>query len=256
MNLVEFRNVSFRYDEEHPLICEQINVHFLSGETAVILGPNGAGKTTLLKMILGWLRPQAGTVIVGERDIGSYSGRERGRLMSLVPQSEHIPFEYSLIEYVLLGRIPYMKPLELPAKEQIGIARTSLERVGLDPDDSRPITILSGGERQLLMLARSLCQAPKLLILDEPTSHLDLANKKRLAEILSGLRTRGLTIILTTHEPDFAAAAADKLTLMNKNGIVASGEFSAVCTEDNLKETYGTDLTTKTVEGKRTIFWW
>lgn len=255
MELVKFQNVRFSYAPEYPCVLRDINLHFNAGRTGVILGPNGTGKTTLLKLILGWLRPQSGAVTIREQAVDEYTGRERGRLMSLVPQSEHIPFEYSLLEYVLLARIPYMKTLELPSGKHVKIAKRSLERVGLDPADPRPITILSGGERQLLLLARSLCQEPELLILDEPTSHLDLANKKKLAGILSQLRTGGLSVIMTTHEPDFAAAAGEDLVLMNNEGIVASGSMESTCTGELLSKTYGTEITTQTVAGKTTIFW-
>lgn len=256
MGRVSFQNVTFRYSPEHPLILRDIDLDFPAGKVSVILGPNGAGKTTLLKLILGWLRPQAGNVAINGKTVNNYTGRERGRLMSLVPQSEYIPFEYSLLEYVLLGRIPYMKPLELPGEKHLETAARALERAGLNPNDRRPITILSGGERQLLLLARSLCQEPELLILDEPTSHLDLANKKRLAGILSQLRRDGLTIIMTTHEPDFAAAAGEHLVLMNRSGIVANGTMDTTCTAEMLSRTYGTGVTVKTVEGKKTVFWW
>jgi iron complex transport system ATP-binding protein len=256
MAQVSFQNVTFRYSPEHPLLLRDIGLGFPAGKVSVILGPNGAGKTTLLKLILGWLRPQAGIVAINDKAVNDYTGRERGRLMSLVPQSEYIPFEYSLLEYVLLGRIPYMKPLELPGKTHLEIAARALERAGLNPNDRRPITILSGGELQLMLLARSLCQEPELLILDEPTSHLDLANKKRLAGILTNLRSEGLTVIMTTHEPDFAAAAGEHLVLMNWNGIVASGTMDTTCTAEMLSRTYDTDVTVKSIEGKKTVFWW
>jgi iron complex transport system ATP-binding protein len=256
MARVNFDNVSFRYSSEHPLILEKISLEFADGRITVILGPNGSGKTTLLKLILGWLRPQAGSVAVNGRPVQACTGRERGRMMSLVPQSEYIPFEYSLLEYVLLGRIPHMKTLEVPGRRHIEIAEQSLARVGLDPGDTRPITILSGGELQLMLLARSLCQEPELLILDEPTSHLDLANKKRLAGILANLQKEGLTVIMTTHEPDFAAAAGKDLVLMNRNGIVASGTMDTTCTAEMLSRTYDTGVTVKSVEGKKAVFWW
>lgn len=256
MDLVKLRSLTFRYRPDLPELFEGLHLGFEEGRSTGILGPNGVGKTTLLKLILGWLRPEEGTVSVRDRRVLDYTGRERGQLMSLVPQSEHIPFEYSLLEYVLLGRIPYMRTLELPRGEDLKIAEDAIRKVGLDPEDRRPITVLSGGERQLLLLARSLCQQPELLILDEPTSHLDLANKKRISRIVEDLCGGGLTVIMTTHEPDFAVSSADNLVLMGKGGIIASGKTGEVFTPELLSKTYDTGITTAVVEGKKTAFWW
>jgi iron complex transport system ATP-binding protein len=252
---IDIEHLGFRYIPGLPLLLEDVNLTFDKGTATVILGPNGAGKTTLLYLILGWLRPETGTVKISGNAVSSLSQSERGRLMSLVPQSEHIPFEYSMLEYVLLGRIPYLKPLELPKPQDFDIARQALLQVGLDPEDGRAITILSGGEKQLLFLARSLCQEPEILVLDEPSSHLDLHNKQRLLDILKSLHGKGMTIILTTHEPDFAVAAGDRATLMSNHRIVAAGSIKEIFTDKLLSEVYDSEIRTVDVDGRRITLW-
>ncbi len=256
MGLVSIRNMDFSYSPGKPRLFDRLSLDFNESEITVVLGPNGVGKTSLLKLVLGWLRPETGEVIVNGKAVNRYSGRERGQLMSLVPQSEYIPFEYSILEYTLLGRIPYMKTLELPSQDTIALVQEAIGRVGLDPEDPRPITILSGGERQLLLLARSLSQQPVLLLLDEPTAHLDLANKKRITHILEQLRGEGLTIIMTTHEPDVASSVADNVVLLGREGIIAHGKTNAVLTGELLSATYNTDITTETLGKRKMVFWW
>lgn len=252
---IQIDHLSFRYIPGQPFLLEDVNLTFEKGTVTVILGPNGAGKTTLLYLILGWLKPETGTVKIGGKAVSSLHQPERGRLMSLVPQSEHIPFEYSMLEYVLLGRIPYLKPLELPKPQDLDIARRSLRQVGLDPEDDRAITILSGGEKQLLFLARSLCQEPEILVMDEPSSHLDLHNKKRLLDILKRLHKNGMTIILTTHEPDFAVAAGDRAVLMSNHRIVAAGPVKDIFTDKLLTDVYDSEIRTVDVDDRRITLW-
>jgi len=254
--MIRFDKVSFRYTAETPRVLKDISINVAKGTITVILGPNGVGKTTLLQLILGWHRPETGAIWIKNKKLDAFTNRERGRLMSLVPQSEYIPFEYSLTEYVLLGRLPYLNPLEIPSQPHIELAEESIRQVGLDPNDHRPITILSGGERQLLLLARALCQQPEILILDEPTSHLDLSNKKNISDILLKLRDRGLTVVLTTHEPDFALAVGERLVLLNDGVLVAHGNMEDTFTEELLSKTYSAKITTKTIDGRKAAFWW
>ena len=203
--LLAFQDIAFRYQPHNGPVLRQLALEIQPGTITAILGPNGVGKTTLLHLTLGWLKPEAGQVRLAGKPLGSYSRHELGQWMALVPQSEHMPFDYSVIEYVLLGRAPYLKPLEMPGERDRLIARQAVEQVGLSGLEKRAITRLSGGERQLVLLARALAQQPRLLLLDEPTSHLDLSNKSRLLGLLQQLVAQGVTIMLTTHEPDVAA---------------------------------------------------
>jgi iron complex transport system ATP-binding protein len=178
-----------------------------------------------------------------------------GRIMGLVPQSEYISFEYSLLEYVLLGRAPHLGSLEMPSKKDFIIARESLETVGLAELAERPVTHLSGGERQLVMVARTLAQEPEIILLDEPTSHLDLANKIRLLGVLMELRDRGVTIIFTSHEPDMAASVSTHMALMRDGRIQYSGPVDEVLSGDHLSDVYGIPIKIEDCGDQKVIIW-
>lgn len=253
--LLSFQDVTFHYTtQSHPAL-RQLSLDIHHGAVTAILGPNGAGKTTLLHLALGWLKLQNGQVVLDGRPLSAYSRGELGRWMGLVPQSEHIAFEYSLLEYVLLGRAPYLKPLEMPGLQDCQIAGRALEQVGLGGWDGRSIDRLSGGERQLLLVARALAQEPRLLVLDEPTSHLDLSNKLRLLTILRELNDRQVTIMLTTHEPEVAVAVASHLVLMRGGQVLHTGPLAETFTSEHLSATYGVPVRVAQVEGRQIVLW-
>lgn len=225
------------------------------GTVTAILGPNGVGKTTLLNVALGWIAPWSGTVTISGRRLQEIPGHERGRLLSLVPQSDHIAFEYSILEYVLLGRAPYLRPMELPSAADIAAARAALDRVGMAEMASHGVLETSAGERQLVLLARSLAQDPQALLLDEPSAHLDLANKRRLVELLRRQADSGRTVILTVHEPEFAAVLATTVVLLHEGRVLAKGAPQGVLTGSLLSRLYGIPIEVHRA-GDRTLFAW
>jgi iron complex transport system ATP-binding protein len=252
---LSFHDVSFGYQTAEPVVLKGVSLNVPEGSVTAVLGPNGAGKTTLLHLALGWLRPQGGEVFLGGKPVHDYSQRERGRLMSLVPQKEHIPFEYSIIEYVLLGRAPYLTTLEMPGRGDYGIAMGSIESVGLDGMQERPISDLSSGERQLVLVARALTQQPRVMLLDEPTSHLDMRNKKRLIEIIGSQKALGRTVLFTTHELDVAARLADRVVLMRSGEVLRAGPLDEVLVNESVKEAYGLDVKVVDIAGKKIVLW-
>lgn len=253
--LLAFEQVSFQYRESQQAVFNNLSLSIAPQTITAILGPNGVGKSTLLALALGWRKPQDGKVLLAGRSLNTYSTSELGRWMGLVPQSEDPRFEYSLLEYVMLGRAPYLHPLEMPAEADYQIAHEALETVGMAHLQERSITTLSGGERQLVLVARVLAQKPRLLMLDEPTSHLDLSNKIRLLNILRSLMTQGMTVLLTTHEPEVAAAVATHLVLMRAGQVQHSGALEQEFTAERLSATYDVPVQVLRADGRRFIIW-
>ncbi len=253
--ILSLEHVSYSYNGNHHDALNDLNLEITDGSVTAILGPNGAGKSTLLHVILGWLLPTQGNIFLKGRPLHQYTRRQAGQMMALVPQMENMPFDYSLLEYVLLGRTPYLHPLESPREKDMKAAHHALAISGLSEMETRTVTSLSGGERQLVLLARALTQQPHIILLDEPTAHLDLANKSRLIKILSELHKTGSTIILTTHEPEAASAVASEIVLLRKGQILTNGLCEQVFTAENLTEAYGVPVRIINVDGQRVALW-
>ncbi len=254
-SLLKFDRVTFSYPLAKRPVMEDFNLEIEPGTITAILGPNGAGKTTLLHLALGWLKPQHGHILLNQDDLRCYSRRNLGQWMGLVPQSEHIAFEFSLLEFVLLGRAPFLPPLAMPGKEDQEIAAEALRLMGLSDMQNQSIISISGGERQLVLMARALAQQPRLLLLDEPTSHLDLSNKGRLVHMLRELSKKGVTILFTTHEPDIASALATHLVLMQKGEILKTGAMEDVFTNQDLSTLYQLPVKVIDVDGRKVAIW-
>lgn len=262
--ILSFHSVSFGYSHAFPVLRE-VDFDLHPGRIAAILGPNGAGKTTLLSLTLGWLAAWTGEIHLTGIPLGALSSRERGRLMALVPQSEHTPFDYTVLEYVLMGRAPHLPSLGMPSTSDIAIAHHALAQVGIDMLAERPVPQLSGGERQLMLLARALTQisdhpsnnspTPRLLLLDEPTAHLDLRNKVRLIQIMRRLRASGVTLLMTNHEPDVVLAVADDVLLMDAGQPSQFGTLDKVFTAEALSRTYGIPIRLEQVNGHQQVLW-
>jgi iron complex transport system ATP-binding protein len=254
-SIMSFRQVCFGYNRRTLPVIDGLDLTLKEGHITAILGPNGSGKTTLLYLALGWLKSWFGVVSLLGKPLECYSRRALGQQIALIPQSEYIPFEYTVLEYVLLARAPYLPPLGMPSHKDEETAYNALEKVGVAHLFSHSILAISGGERQLVLAARALAQEPKLLLLDEPTSHLDLSNKYRLVQILKGLRESGTTILMTTHEPDLALAVSDDTILMEKGRALLSGLTTEVVTGANLSRLYSVPVKILIVEGKNQVLW-
>jgi len=247
--ILSIRNLSFAYSVERPNAVDKVDFDILPNTVTAILGPNGAGKTTLLHLLLGLMTPRDGEILLDEKPIHTYSRRELSQWIGLVPQSESLQFEFTVLEYLLLGRAPYLGPLDQPGKEDIKIARQSLQTVGIGDLETRSVLTLSGGEQQLVTLARALTQQPKILLLDEPTSHLDLSNRNTTLRILDRLRVNNTTIVFTTHDPEAAALVADHLVLMRSGEVLNTGLMETTFTSEKLSNTYGTPVSVIRMDG-------
>ncbi|GIV64128.1 MAG: ABC transporter ATP-binding protein [Chloroflexota bacterium] len=253
--ILRFENVVYRYPDAAERALQGLSLDVPRGQVTAILGPNGAGKTTLLRLAYGRFQPLSGRIWLDGKPLGAYSRQELGRKVALVPQRETNPFAYSLLEYALLGRAPHLSPLQMPMAGDVEIALNALDTVGLLPLVERTVQSLSGGEFQLLLVARALAQQADLLLLDEPTSHLDLANKKRLVECLQNLVAGGTTILFTSHEPEVVAALADQVVLVRAGQVLSSGALEEIWQAERLSEVYGIPLQVHRFDGHRYLTW-
>jgi iron complex transport system ATP-binding protein len=252
-DMVSLSHLTYRYNGSRRSVIENLSLDIPTATTTAILGPNGSGKTTLLRLLVGVLRPQEGEIRFAGRPQGSFSRREMSQLVGLVPQDEHIPFDFSILEYVLLGRAPYLGPLAMPAEADYQVVREVLHTTGLGSLQDRPLPKLSGGERQLAVVARALAQQPRILLMDEPAAHLDLSNQGRLLSIMRNLVAAGTTLILTTHDPNLAAAVASFAVLLRGGEIVDAGPAGSVLTAEKLSATYRVPVQVFQVDGRRII---
>lgn len=247
--ILRIQNLTFSYTADRPSAVNEVGFEILPGTVTAILGPNGAGKTTLLHLLLGLEHARSGTILLDNKFIQQYSRRSLSQWIGLVPQSENIHFEFTVLEYLLLGRAPYLGPLDQPGKEDIEIAFQSLAKVGIEDLAPRSVLALSGGEQQLVTLARALTQQPRILLLDEPTSHLDLNNRNTTLRILDQLRSNQTTIIFTTHDPEAAALIADHLVLMRSGQVLDAGLMEKTFTSEKLSQTYGMPVEVLKIDG-------
>jgi iron complex transport system ATP-binding protein len=254
-SILQFEKVTFGYRAGAPPTLQDISLTVPRGRITALLGANGAGKSTLLLLALGWLTPGSGRILLDGRPLAGLSRREMGRLMGLVPQREPMPFEYSALEYVLLGRTPYLAPLAQPGAGDYVLAQEALERVGMGAFAPRSVPRLSGGECQMVLIARALAQQPRLLLLDEPTSHLDLHNKARLVELLRSLEVQGVSMLMTTHEPDLASALASHIVLMDRGRIQYAGNSADALTAERLSSLYDLPVRVEQVAGRHIVLW-
>lgn len=235
---LEAKNLSYAYIPENTILHDvSLTVH--DGEVLYILGRNGGGKTTLLNCLAGLLKPDNGQVILADKSLDDYSAAERAQLIGLIPQLHTPAFGYSVREMVLMGRAPHLSWLGSPTHSDHAIVEEALEQVGLYELRDRPYTEISGGERQLVLIARGLAQKCRVLLMDEPTAHLDLSNQHRVLEIINQLTRQGLSFIISSHAPNDALAYADNVLLLNGGWVTEYGPPKETLTETLLSYVYG-----------------
>ena len=216
-----------------------LDVSLKTGEVLALLGPNGSGKTTLLKTLLGLLPPKRGEVRLGERALSSYAVRERARRIAYVPQSHAPTFAFTVETMVLMGRTAHGTLFSRPSEVDRAIAARMLERFGIAHLADRPYTNISGGERQLTLLARALAQEPQFIVLDEPAASLDFGNQGRLMREIRSLCASNHGVLFTTHDPNHALRAADRAFLLRNGERIADGAVHAVLDRTQLEALYG-----------------
>jgi len=230
------RGLSIGYSDR--LVGRDLDVALETGEVLALLGPNGSGKTTLLKTLLGLLAPKAGDVQLDGRTLNNYSSRDRARLIAYVPQSHQATFAFTVETVVLMGRIAHGNLFSRPTAADRAVAARSLERFGIAHLCERPYTMISGGERQLALLARALAQEPQFIVLDEPTASLDFGNQGKVMREIRSLAASGHGVLFTTHDPNHAMRAADRAYLLRDGARVAEGAVGAVLNREQLMMLY------------------
>jgi len=239
--ILEGSDLAFGYAGK-PLVFENISLTVEAGEVFCILGPNGVGKSTLLSCLCGLIEPDRGEIRLDGENISSLSRRQIARSMAFVAQSQNSVFDYPVQTFVEMGCAAHLGMFAAPGKEEAESARLALARLNIAHLAGNLMSEVSGGERQLATIARALVQRPRLIILDEPASHLDLGNQMRLLDTLDELAASGFSIVFTTHVPDHADAVADRTTLMRRAHPVEIGPTRSILTERNLSETYGIEV--------------
>ncbi len=236
--MLEYRGVSIRYPEGDRDAVSGLSLSVPEGSVLALLGPNGSGKSTLLLAALGWLRPREGGIRLAGRDLDGWTSRDRARSVAFLSQIERVSFTYECLEFVLLGRASHLAPLAEPDEEDEDRARAALESLGIGDFARRHVTALSGGELQLVRLARCLVQESPLVLLDEPTAALDPANALRVADALAALAESGRTVVFSTHDAALAAYAAGSTALIREGRLLASGPAGEILVPELLSRAF------------------
>jgi iron complex transport system ATP-binding protein len=224
-------------------IVQDINLSLQSGEWLSLVGANGSGKSTLLKLISRILTPQRGAAILDGREIHQSSSQAIARKLSMLPQQQKTPMGVTVRQLVSLGRSPYQPwwQWELTHQDWEKV-NAALVQTGMEAFSDRPVEALSGGERQRAFLALALAQDPKVLLLDEPTTYLDINYQLQLLDLLKTLNQQGMAIITVLHDVNLAARYSDRLAMLHQGKIWAIGTISDVLTPENLSQVFGVDV--------------
>ncbi len=233
--MIKVEKAAFAY-EKSPFLFHDLSFSVQKGETLAILGANGIGKTTFLRCLMGFLKLKEGKVSIAGKDISQMSSTEFWKLVSYVPQAKNLVFGYSVLNMVVMGRSQYVPFGRVPSKKDFDYAMHILTEMGLQDLADRSCNQLSGGQLQMVLIARALCKEPKILIMDEPESNLDMKNQLKVLDIVEKLAHKNnLTILINTHFPANALRCSDK-TLLLKADTYLFGETSAVINRENIQD--------------------
>jgi iron complex transport system ATP-binding protein len=252
--MLEISNIYFKHRNPEAEVLRGVSFRVEAGRMTTLLGPNGSGKTTLFKCIAGLWRHHEGAITCDGGDIASLSPEQRARLIAVVPQEHEPPFPYSVFDVVLMGRASHVSLFSSPSPRDYEETEKAIEALGLGHLKERPYTKLSGGERQLVLISRALAQEAPLLLLDEPTSHLDFRNQiVILNKVREIVRQKGLTALMTLHDPNLAMQFSDTVVMINGGRIISQGIPHTVLTGDNLKKMYGIDVSVISYNGTKVV---
>ncbi|MGV8838872.1 MAG: ABC transporter ATP-binding protein [Bauldia sp.] len=235
------------------VIAAGIDVAVARGEVLCLIGPNGSGKTTLFRTLLGLLPALSGTVTLEGRPLGAFGRAGLARRVAHVPQAETSAFAYTVLDLVLMGRTVHLGLFATPRPADMDAALAALETLGIADLAGRDAALISGGQRQLMLIARALAQDAGILVLDEPTASLDLGNRVRVLAEIRRLADRGIAVILSTHEPEQALAIADTAAILAGGRLAACGRAAEIVTTEALTAAYGTPVSVEHTAGGRLV---
>lgn len=241
MSIIDIEHASFSYDGKTEIFSD-LSYTISSDEVFCILGPNGIGKSTLLKAMFNLLPLKAGCIKLDGVDIRQIPPAKMAKKMAFIPQSHQLVFPYRVLDIVLMGRTPHLNKMVKPSKEDYDIAMDAISSLHLEDLIYRPCNQLSGGQLQLVMLARTLAQGADFLVLDEPTSHLDFGKQMQTLDIIATMKKKQVGIIMTSHYPDHTFLVCDRVAIMGERRFIAVGTPDDVVTEENLSDIYGIDI--------------
>lgn len=239
--IMELKNISFAYPGASN-IFSNISFSVEKGQIISILGPNGVGKTTLLNCMGNLAAPTSGEILIEGKSMRGMSAREVGMNIGFVPQFIIPSFAYEVLDYVVTGCAPRMGTFEKPKKEHYETARECLDQMEISHLSQKYYTHISGGERQQVSISRALAQRPKLILMDEPTAHLDYGNQIKVLRIIKKIASEGYAVVITTHNPDHALLLGGEVAAINTDGELTFGSCSDVINEKFLSSLYGIDL--------------
>lgn len=250
--MLKVENLNFGYNGI-PVLSD-ISFHVEKGQLCGLFGPNGCGKTTLFKCCLKFLKPERGRVLIDGGDSINKRIEEMAKLVAYVPQEHKPPFPYLVKEVVLMGRTPHLGGVFGISNEDKKKVLEALKLLEITDIANKPYNQLSGGQRQLVPIARAVAQEPKLLLLDEPTSALDFSNQIRIWKILIKIKQKGTTILACSHDPNHVLWFCDKVFAMTRNGLIANGTPEHVISEEILDEMYQDICSVGTLDGLKMVF--
>ncbi len=238
---VQIENLSAGYNKT--LILKDVSIEFPSGQICALLGPNGSGKTTLMRCINAILIPYQGSIRIAKQNIASMSRSQIARSIGSVPQSSHTAFPFSVLDMVLMGGASRFKTWSSPSKQDKIKAGLICDEVGISHLTAKSFHQLSGGQKQLVMLARALFQETPVLLLDEPTSHLDFYNQHKMMSLVrSTIKRKNATALITLHDPNLVMHYCDAAVLLKEGRLIAAGQVKAVLTDTNLQTAFGSNI--------------
>jgi iron complex transport system ATP-binding protein len=241
--LFSANNIIFRYN--HHTAIDGVTFTVDQGEFMGVIGPNGAGKSTLLRLLAGFLRPSEGTIAFSDMNLNEYDRREMARNIATLPQILDIPFSYTVEDFILMGRYPHAQKGFFYGEKEEGFVDDVMDTMEISHLRGRRIDNLSEGERQKVFLSQCIAQDPKVLLLDEPVSHLDIRHQIQTLDVLEKLHSEGLTIIMVLHDLNIASEFCSRVMIISKGKIKSDGDPRLVLTFQNIEEAYDTVVIVK-----------